>query len=284
MKKILLILVLMTSGIAGFSQNKSPFPERKQISAFLKSELEVVLDGKNPASGYNIMIKKAIQDYWKITPYKFISDADFQKMRTDSTKSFLVLVKQSFTKDKYEVYYGFVNLLLGGSAEDITLMTEFANVPLCYTNTDESEYDYKMGVIVQFIQNHVQLMNLTPNNKSLKNLKFYNKNIREIRKKTLLIAQTDLAAGLDTLTDFKALYPYDLKIVTHDEIEKAITSKAENTVFLHKVGPGQDNNYFGRSYQLIFGTDDNKLYYFDYHKVDDKKPDGFSKSDFFMIK
>ena len=35
-----------------------------------------------------------------------------------------------------------------------------------------------------------------------------------------------------------------------------------------------------RSYKIIIGAADANFYYFDYHKISDKNPDGFLESDF----
>jgi hypothetical protein len=50
-------------------------------------------------------------------------------------------------------------------------------------------------------------------------------------------------------------------------------------VFLHKVGP-EGTKMDARCYNVIIGAADANFYYFDYHKISDKSPDGFLESDF----
>lgn len=49
--------------------------------------------------------------------------------------------------------------------------------------------------------------------------------------------------------------------------------------FLHKVGP-EGTKLDARSYKIIIGAADANFYYFDYHKISGKNPDGFLESDF----
>ncbi|MDP4186964.1 MAG: hypothetical protein Q8907_10600 [Bacteroidota bacterium] len=281
MKKTCLLILMTLMVTLGMAQNKSPFPTRKQISVLLKSKTYVVLD--NPTSGFSVALKKAVQEDWKLTPYEFISDQDFQKLRYDSNSSFLVFTKTKFEKDEEGVYYNFINLLLGDTTKDITLMPEFASVPVSYVFTSDGDYLYKFPVIIRFIQDHVKLIDLSPNNSRMKFLRYYNKNIKQIKSKTLLLTQGDIAKGIDPAS-IATLYKHPVKIVSHKEIEQAINQKSPDMLFLHKVGPSDEDVKTGRSYVLIFGTDDSKLYYFNYHDISAKEPDGFTKDDFERIR
>jgi hypothetical protein len=67
--------------------------------------------------------------------------------------------------------------------------------------------------------------------------------------------------------------------VTKEEIEQAIKDRRDDIVFLHKVGP-EGTKMNARCYKIIIGAGDANFYYFDYHKITDKNPDGFLASDF----
>jgi hypothetical protein len=66
--------------------------------------------------------------------------------------------------------------------------------------------------------------------------------------------------------------------VTREEIRQAIIDRNEDIVFLHKVGP-EGKKFKARSYKILIGAGDARFYYFDYHMVSDKNPDGFLISD-----
>ena len=279
MKKFVLTILFFLLLFSGFSQ--SPFPTRENMDAFLNSKTLVVLDNSS-FLGYNIYIKKAVQEYWKITDYDFVDYKELEKRRYDSTYSFLMLTKISIEKDKEEAYYNFLNLLLGGNAETITDMPEFGSVPLSYTDVDEKKYIYKLGLIVQFLQDHVKFIEQNIDMTALGNLKYYNKNIPLIKDKVLLIAEGDLTAEVDSMDKIKEIYPYEIKIVPHAEIEKAIDNRDENIVFLHKVGP-EGTNINARCYKIIIGANDGKFYFFNFHTINNKRPDGFLARDFKRI-
>ena len=106
-----------------------------------------------------------------------------------------------------------------------------------------------------------------------------NDNIKDIKGKTLYLLENELAKEVNSVARIRKIYPYKFKIVTKEEIEEAIKNREGNIVFLHKVGP-EGTKLNARSYKIIIGAGDANFYYFDYHKINDKKPDGFLTSDF----
>ena len=67
-------------------------------------------------------------------------------------------------------------------------------------------------------------------------------------------------------------------MVTREEIRQAISDRDEDVVFLHKVGP-EGTRLKARCYKVLIGAADASFYYFDYHMINDKKPDGFLSKD-----
>ena len=89
----------------------------------------------------------------------------------------------------------------------------------------------------------------------------------------------ELGPNVNTDSKIKKVYPYKFKIATREEIENAIKTENDNVVFLHKIGP-EGTKKKARCYNLILGAKDAKLYYFEYHMISSKKPDGFTIKDF----
>ena len=77
----------------------------------------------------------------------------------------------------------------------------------------------------------------------------------------------------------KKVYPYKFRIVTKEDIEEAIKNRDPDVVFLHKVGP-EGTKVNARCYKMVIGAADANFYYFDYHKISEKKPDGLLSQDF----
>lgn len=252
-------------------------PEKEEVASFFHTETLVVLES-GFSSFYNAYIKEAVKEEWKITPYEFIKSDEFEGKMNDSTYSFLVLTNTHFEKDKADADYNFINLLLGkAGVKNITEMPEMGSLPLSYTDNEDDDYSYKLNVIIDFLQKRAELMKERPDFLSMRYLKYYNKNIPEIKLKELWILEKNLAPEISTLDKIRKTYPYILKIVTEDELEEAIAEK-KDVLFLHCVMP-EENRKAGWTFKLVFGIADGKLYYYNKHTISSKKPAGLLKSD-----
>ncbi len=276
MKKTYLLLSICLISSVALSQ--APFPTERDMDLFMQSKTLVVLE---PVlfSDFNAYIKNAVEESWTITPYEFIEYEEFEEKKVDSSYSFLVLTQTSFERDKSNVFYNFLNLLLGSDVRAINEMPEFCSIPLSYSKVEEPRYPAKLGIMLTFMQNHVKLIAENIESTGLKNLSYYNKNSNQVKDKILLVTSADLAGEVNTLKKIKATYPHDVRLVSEEEVEEAINTKAPNTVIIHKVGP-ENTNKSGWCYKALFGTDDSKLYFFDHHTVSEKRPDGLLEKDF----
>lgn len=278
MKKLLIIPLFICFGIVVAFGQQNKQVTKDQLALFKKSTTFVVMDN-DPLLGYNITVKAALDKYWKITPVKYISSDEFENVRKDKDKSFLLLTRTTLTRDKENTDYLYVNLLMGENVENIDDMPEILTLPLCYTGVEENSYVYKMGVIVRFIQEHAKALLASERPSSMRDLKYYNKNIKSIRKKTILIEAKDLAEEVNTIDKIKAIYPYDVRIVSSADIEKAVFAKTPNTLITLQISPGPEDK-IGRSYKMLFGVDDNQMYYYYFVKISEVRPAGFLAFDF----
>ncbi len=279
MKKGLILAAVVFISKMSFAQ--APFPTPEEVEGLTQTKTLVVLED-DLFSGFNINVKDAMKKYWSLTSYDFISTSEFDEMRTDPSYSFLVLTQTRFDRDKRAVYYNFLNFLLGKDVRKIEEMPELCSFPLSYSEVDEEKFDYKLGVIIRFMQEHARLILKDPTVTALQYLNYYNENTPEVIHRTILVAADDLAEEVNTPEKIKAVYPYPVEIVSHQEIEAALSEQRPNTVILHKVGP-EDTSLTGRTYKVLIGCDDARVYYFNYHTVSKKTPDGFLERDFKRI-
>jgi hypothetical protein len=257
---------------------QSYVPSQNDIKAFFNTKTMVVMLD-NPLLEYNIVIKEVMQQEWKITKFEFITFKQFEALRVDPQYSFIYMSEVTFEKDKTDAQYRFLNLSLGGDFFRNNEMPDIASVPLAYYSLDEDNYIYKLAILVRFMQNHALLLKEHPEIASANVLEYYNHNIKDIKSKTLYLLEEELAPDVNSTARIKKVYPYAFKIVSKDDIEEAIKNRDENVVFLHKVGP-EGTKKDARCYKIIIGAADANFYYFDYHKISDKTPDGFLSSDF----
>jgi hypothetical protein len=239
--------------------------------AFLNTRTLVVMD-QNPMSDFNFKIRDVMKRHWKVTPFDFISEQEFEKKKDDPSYSFLLTTTVTFDIDKTKARYTFLSLLMGKQGAKVTNMPDLISIPLSYVRVEESSYSYKMDAFVRFVQDHVKLMLANPGEISKNPLKYYNRNVKSLAGKTLLLAKRDLQNTVDTEAKIKKVYPYNVRIVDEDEIMEAIERQDPDVVFLHKVGP-EGGNFKARCYKIIIGAADSQFYYFDYHTIDKSSPD-----------
>lgn len=276
MKKVLIIGLLICFSSSIFAERN--LVRIEDIKAFLKSTTYVVLED-NPMAAYNFKIKEAVEKSWTITPFKFISTKEFETMRKDIDKSFLVLVQMKFEKDKIPAVYNFLSLSMGAAVNKITDMPDVCSLPLSYFSVPEDNYIYKIEGLIRFMQNHIKLIDQNP--ALIKNniFEYYNKNTKEIKGKELWVVENDLEKTTRALAQIRKNYSYTVKVVTPENIENAIAEKNPNVVYLHKVGP-DGTRLQARCYKIVMGAGDDQIYYFDYHTITKSEGDGLLESDF----
>jgi hypothetical protein len=277
MKHILALLVVLIS-FTQINAQREYLPTAEDLDHFHTTKTYVVLSD-NPMAEYNFEIEDAVKKYWNITEYEFIKFDEFGEKSADKNASFLYVAAVNFEKDKSHTRYKFLCVSLGGDYVSIDDMKDVANLPLSYHGVDEDRYTYKLGTMVKFLQNHIKLITENPSMVSQNVYKHYNENMADARQKTLYMLEEELDKPVSSEARIRQVYPYEVKIVEPEEIKELIMAGDENAVFLHKVGPeGKKMN--ARVYKILIGAADGKFYYFDYHKVNSKKPDAFLESDF----
>jgi hypothetical protein len=278
MKKIIISVLICAIYLPIFGQDAVATPE--QVEQFLKSKTYVVYD-ENIFGSYNKAIKKAVETYWTLTPVEFIDVVKYNQLKGSFRNSFIIRTKVNFEKDDSKTSYTFLSCILGSNkASSMATMPDLFSFPLSYYNVDYEKYYYKLGAIVKFMENHIKLIHENPkiNNKNV--LMYYNKNISDIKGKTLYVIGDELDDEVNTIDKIKKYYKGKVVITDGETIQKIIEDKDPDAVFLHKVGPSTEDAKL-RIYKVIIGAADGKVYYFDYHKFKaGKAGDAFLVSDF----
>jgi hypothetical protein len=279
MKKLISFFAAVVIVIPLFSQEY--LPTREDLEKFLQTKTFVVLD-RNPLNTYDAEIEEAMKNEWTLTEYDFVKYEEFEEIRKNPDYSFLMLVNVTFEKDKLNAVYKFLNLSLGGNYYSMSQMPDLVSVPVAYRNVEEDSYNYKLGILVRFIQNHIKLIYEHPELVSSNIFKHYNDNKGDVKQKNLYLITDELEKSVNSAARISKVYPYNFTLVTREDIKDAITNKDDQVVFLHKVGP-EGTRLNARCYKILIGAGDASFYYFDYHMIDDKRPDGFLEKDFKKI-
>lgn len=256
-------------------------PKPADLDHFLTTKTYVVLED-SPMSDFNFEIEAVMPDEWKITGYEFIKLEEFEEKSKDTNASFLYTSNVTFDRDKTESNYVFLHLSLGGDNLNLNDLRDIVSVPLGYSSANHENYVYKLGLMLRFMQKHVNLLREKPELISSNRFIHYNSNMPDVKSKILYIVEDELAKDVNSEARVKQVYPHKFKIVTREEIKAAIKNRDENVVFLHKVGP-EGKKLKAKCYKILIGAGDANFYYFNSHMISLKKPDGFLITDFKKI-
>jgi hypothetical protein len=277
LKKCVFFFILGIFSLGSMANPK--LASKQQIGMFINSKTCVVLENANIS--YNILIKDAVQNYWKSTDFEFIDQQEFEKRRFDSRYSFLVLLTGVYDKDPGGVSYNYLSLVLGDAANDIAKMPELCSIPLSYSGDFNIDYDYVVPAIVKFMQKHVKNLENYRFLISLKGLRYYNRSTG-FKDKVLLFNKDMMALDADSPEKINAVYPYYVKLLTASEIQQELASNPSNALFHFHVGPTQ-NTGAGKCFDMIFDIDGN-MYYYNSRKITNDNENGFNLKDFNSIR
>ena len=280
MKKILSLFFFSLVGFVSLTSAKDMI-RKDDLETFMKNPLYVVLDN-NPMSDWSLKIREAVEKGWTLTKCQFINDTEFEKLRGDMDKSFLVRIKYRFPDDKVRAFYNFMTFTNGAAVKEVADMPEVCAIPLGYDVVNQESWGYKLLGFVRFAQNHIKLIYDNPGLISSNPLDYYNRNISDLKDKEIWMVEKDIAPDVRTIAKIREAYNGIVRIVKPEDIEQAIADKRENVVYLHKVGP-EGTRMQARIYKALIGAGDDRIYYFDYHMMSKSKGDGFLKKDFKRI-
>lgn len=257
-----------------------------------KIEVENVTDAGNrdmeidkDDTGFNQAMKEAFKTFWKFGEYEFIDYDEFETARLDPEKSFVFIHSTKEMLGSEKIYFGYLVYALGSKKARTKpeKMPWVASIPLTYGEISDEYYNYKLGMLVQFLQTHTDLILDTPGYTNDDVIKNYNKRSSEIKDYTLYVLQEDLTEKVYDLDDIEKVYPYDVYIVSQKEIKEMIYNKKDDALFLHKAGPEKTNLEFGTTRKFIMSLKGGEIYYMSEDYIRKKSPEGFLESDFKKI-
>lgn len=267
----------MITGLLSFGvYAKEVVPTAEDLKQFKETKTLIVLEN-NPLMEFNTKIQKIIKETWDITEFEFIQSDEFEEKRINPEYSFIVVTTNKFAGDKVSTKYKFISVLLGKKVKRLEDNPEIMSFPLTYESAEEETYIYKLGAIINFMQAQLKMAETNPALLADKKYKSIKKNIKQIKEKEIWVTEEELYRDLRKEANLTAVYPHKIKVVTADEIEKAVTEKNPDILVMHKVGP-EGSKYRGRCYKAIFDTS-GKMYYYKMYQIK-TKPDAWVAKEF----
>lgn len=263
MKRLTILLIILATALQAFSQIKIPMGNKSEVEKFYKTTTYVVMKNEF-MSDYNDAIKAAVEKHWTATPVKYVKASEFEKLRHDDDKSFLVINIAYFEGD--DTKFEFLILSLGGSKyKTVNDMPTLCAVPLCYQgDEDEGKYTYKLGAMVKHCQTHVEICRKHPELTKEKIIDYYIDNSSSLAGKKLYLLKNDVSDDLRSNSALKSAYP-NAEFATAEQIEELTNSNDDKALIVHIVNPYDSN---GQQYCIKIIIDTKGLiYYYDFQKL-----------------
>jgi hypothetical protein len=272
MKRLITLIILIFLVVETFAQVRPA--RRKEVQRFFESTTYVVQD-RDPFSQFNEHLKNAMEKHWHITPVKYITFSEFERMRTNEKASFMIFadIKQNNLAEVYE----FINFVMGDKKRDFESMPDLGSVPISYVDADQELYYYKMGAMVKFMQTYALEQSNTPR---LRLSNFFTVTDQKLKSMELWLLEDELAPHINSLEKIRNFYPYRVKIVSREDIADAISKDREDVAFLHKIGPEDTMPHPGRKcWKFIIAAKDGRVLFASSHDIDRANPDALLASD-----
>ena len=281
--KLIFTLFVVLPGLLLAQNLRRVVPTSENITNFFANTTMVVI----PENDFLLeaTFRKAVEESWTITPYKFITYKEFETMRGDAEQAFLMIFSGIYAKDKAQNEYIYMGLLMGCKEGTLNGMPEFIMLPVGGTvNESENQYDM-FGIFADVVQHHMRNLKANPASarRTLSVLYGGGTNIKSLKGKTLLISEENFAEPT-TQEDMDKLFSQQLQLASYDEIADVIEERAANTVIGYVVYPDSQQSKGSYCYKMLLSADSGELIYYREQRVGgllgySKRNSGFLKGE-----
>lgn len=244
--------------------------KKLKISDFTTKITKIVLSGNEV---FDINFKEEISRRWRISPFEFCTEEEYESLKTSPDFYFLVPMTGQFKKET-EPGLRILVLHKGGledsndpAKEALTVVTiPYAAIP----QSSGREFVY-FPAILDVIQDYT-LKSMTSDLAGYSGLSGYAKRFGKNWDKDIYIADSDVVGSIQPGIDVR----------DEDDVDDAFVSGRENLLVGYAIGSAtaEKGSY---CYKMIFSADLHELYYFDRHKISKRTPVGFLNSDLKII-
>ncbi|WP_136667219.1 hypothetical protein [Flavobacterium sp. H122] len=261
MKSKIIFLLALAYSLVGNAQLSAVDYKSKEFNQFKASKTYVVLTGD---AKFDSEIKAGMTDLWKVTPFSFISKAEFEKKLPETTASFISFIVIS-GKNPGQNYH-FLALLNGGkkklSRYEYDDMLAYCPINFFQNENKLTDCSYRVR---NMIESMVHSMNIVQKNdikgnsyKIVKELREkYNEKAPQIKDRTLLFCDVTLGNKI-TKSDIAGIYPHKFEICSKEKIEQVIKDKSKEYYYFQ---PAITMN----KSMFVFDPSNGEVLYFDYN-------------------
>lgn len=252
MKKIFLSVTLLVFCVLTLGAQAKIYTKKMKVADFTEKTLKVVLSGSDMT---DTPFKNEVVKHWKLSPYEFCTQEEFQALKTDPNYYFMFIVGKQDELDHLEVVKG--NPKPGDNLEK---MLSVVSLPIRATGEKGMRYLAYLGAYLDFFQTFIAdaMVNDIVGYSGLSRKAL---NARAAQSSDFLLAEGDLAnQSLDGAFIAQMAEKARMRVVTEEDATNAMLESTPSTIVSYCIRPlnTPKHKYY---YTLLVGADDHKLYY-----------------------
>lgn len=249
--------------------------KKSKISDFTSKTIKVVLSGNTIN---DLMFKEDIAAHWKISPYEYCTNEEFEALKTSSDYYFMMKVTGQFRKEK-EPGLVLLTVVKGGpeAASGVAEMLEVVSIPIASINEPSGREDTFMGAFLDILQAHI-LSSMESDWDGYGGLGNNNINLSKDRKSSIVLYRGDLCKLLDDRAVCD-LEEFNIKVYDDaDDVDDYMYKGTPDTLVGFCVYPA-GSPAGSWCYKMIIDAETHKLCFYKRHKITKGSPAGFLPED-----
>ena len=248
--------------------------KKMKIEDFTEKTTKVVLTGN---LFFDQVFKDEIQNRWRISPFEFCSMAEFEKIKTDDSYYFLMMVKEQFRKES-EPGLAVLSVMKGGEAASrgLNRMLDVVTVPLMSAENPSGREFVLLPALIDILQEHI-LLSMERDIAAYSGLSNYTMNLSRSEGMKIVFAEDDLS---DAITEKvrKVYFRNGIEVMATDSADELMMSHTPETLVSFTVYPS-DWKKGSYCYKMLIDAATHELYYYRRHKLSAKFGPGFLLED-----
>lgn len=274
MKKILLTALAALCCLAASAQGQITTKKNK-ISDFTSKTLKIVLSGNTID---DLMFKDDVAAHWKISPYEFCTNSEFESLKTSADYYFMMKVTGQFRKEK-EPGLVMLTVVKGGpeAAAGLGSMLEVVTIPISSVQDPSGRDQNFMGAFLDIMQEHI-VSSMESDWDGYGGLGNNNINLSKNRKPSIVLARQDLCKLIDDRAVCE-LEEYNITVLDDvDDVDDYMLNCTPDTFVGFCVYPA-GSPAGSWCYKMLIDAGTHKLVFYKRHKISKGSPAGFLPED-----
>ena len=250
--------------------------KKVKISDFTQKITKVVLHGNE---FYDAILKEEIALRWRMSPYEFCAQEEFEALKTNSQYYFLITTLGQFKKETAPGIQ-FLSLVKGGKGakKGVGEMLEVASLPYASVEYPSGRELVFLPALLDIIQNHT-VKSMDSDFDGYVGMSRNTKNMQQAQQMKIVFFEDEINKEVD-----RVMRASDERFVMadEDEADQYLIDNAPNTLVSYMVAPTEPVNG-SYCYKLLINAETHELYFYRRHKITEKYGVGFLIEDFDYI-